>query len=465
MFCGKCGTRNPDVNKFCRECGAKLPERPNRTLSEEQFADLHPPAPTEPVDHDKVAALMDLAFSYHRDGQTDQAIATCLEAIALNDESTSAHSLLALLYEEKGQFDEAVAHQRRVLELNPDSVADQVNLARLLGEAAPGGSPAPLGSSLAARLLSPQVRPLVAATAAALVVLVSLLAYVLPKLRAEGETKRAALDPPAHQTTPFGATPYPGASWAPAPSGSPAGAAAPAQMPAAAAPAASPLEEEPDLGPPVPAARPEAPAPAPRRQTASSSPQMPPLPPELPDSDGPLEDLPVPPSRTVASPPVILVPTPQGQQQQQLPQQQQMPPPAPAAPQPAPPMEMHISTGPAEGQPPAAPPPPRAVLRVHEPTPADHEKWALAASAKGEYESAVSYYQKALDGARTPRERGKLHQQMAYAYQQLGRVAEAQAQYRQAIAQYQEQIKEGSNAEMARVSIRACEEGLKTLGM
>lgn len=448
MFCGKCGTRNPELNKYCRECGAKLPDRQNRILSEEQFADLREPQPPEVIDHNKVAVLMDVAFSYHREGKIDQAIETCLQAVALNNESTSAHSLLALLYEEKGQFDEAVAHLRRVLELNPGSAVDQANLARLLGDTSYGAATAPREGMLA-RLLSPQARPAVAAISAGLVTLVALSAYALPRLRTASDGD--ATVPPGNTVA------YPGMQRQAPAAGTTAGGTQAVPSTPAQLPAASPLDEEPDLGPPEPAA-PRTSAPA--RRPAAERFQAPAAPPPLMDAEGPVEALPAPRPRTVTTPPVILVPTTPAQGSAGATVQEAATPPA-AAERPVE-METSITVAP---QMPAQPAGGRAPSRPATESTPDHQASGMGAVARGDYDTAVEHFRKALANASTPRERGQIHQHLAYAYQQLGRSAEAQAEYRQAIAQYQEQLKEGTNADLARAGIRACEGALRMLGM
>lgn len=465
MFCGSCGSRNPDLNKFCRECGAKLPDRP-RTLPEEQFADLQAPEPPRSVDHAKVAVLMDVAFAYHREGKLDQAINTCLEAIALNPDSTSAHSLLAVLYEEKGQFDEAVVHLRRVLELNPDSVADREKLARLLGET-------PLPTAAPPRRARPaRNTPLLAGVAAALLVLIGALSFTMRLLRTPAsETARhdTASSTPANTTF---TAPNPSATIAPAP------------QTAGTTAAAAPLGADPFGG------RGAAPAPAASTPVRSE-------PPALPATDGelqPLEDVrplepaptrplkvehprhatPIPPppigggTRTAPSP----APTPTAGN----PAPTAGNPAAPANPAPARPRGPIViepswsqaSASDAPARPPAPAPRPdpgRMVIKVSDPTPRTYYQWGLQAAGQGKYDAAVANFRKALDGTDSVTEKATIHQQMGYAYQQLGRSADAQAAYRSAISAYQEQIKQGSNTELARTGIRSSEAALRSLGM
>ena len=64
MFCGKCGTDNPETNKFCRKCGNLLRKNPiaDTTLpktaapSGAQQAPLFPPDPSVPTPQAAVSA-------------------------------------------------------------------------------------------------------------------------------------------------------------------------------------------------------------------------------------------------------------------------------------------------------------------------------------------------------------------------------------------------------------------------
>lgn len=473
MFCGQCGTKNPDINKFCRECGARLPERAQRALSEDQFADLQAPSPAPPVDHGKVAVLMEVAFSYHREGKIDEAIETCLQATALNDQSTSAHSLLALLYEEKGQFDLAVVHLRRVLEINPDSVADRENLARLLGEAPPQVAAADelKPSSRVTGLFS---RPLVVSIGAGVLVMAIVLAISIPRLGRPAERGRTEV-----ARRPMPPTPPPAYSTGGAVRNS-------APMGPSVAPPASALAPQPAQGaPPRAMVPPRADESVPLQQaheTRSRTAQPPappsPAPPPMLPTEQEIEPLPPPAPRRMASPPVIYLP-PTRKQPTETPPASHAPPPAAHAPPAARaqgPVEVAVTIeqgrpapmraeqgAPRAPSPPAPDPKPRAHTR--EASQIDHQGRALAALARGDYDEALAHFRKALEGARTSRERGKIHQHMAYAYQQLGRSSDAGTEYRRAISAYEEQLREGTNTDLARSSIRSCQDGLRMLGM
>ena len=473
MFCGHCGTKNPDINKFCRECGTRLPERAPRTLSEEQFADLQAPSPAPPVDHGKVAVLMEAAFSCHREGKIDEAIEKCLQATALNDQSTSAHSLLALLYEEKGQLDLAVVHLRRVLELNPDSVADQEKLARLLGEAplqdATADEPNP--PSWAADLLS---RPLALSIGAGVLVMALVLAVSIPRLSSPAGRGRTEVARRPAPTTPPPAYSTGGAVRNSAPMGP------------SVAPPSNPQVSQPAQGAPAPAMVPpraDESAPLAQEREMRSRTAQPPAPPSpsptptpvlMPEDE--IEPLPPPAPRRVASPPVIYLP-PTRRPAMETPPAQEPPPSAVTAPPAARaqgPVEVAVTieqgtptpTRAEQGTPRApSPPAPKPPARAREASQTDYQERGLAASERGDYDEALAHFRKALEGARTSRERGKIHQHMAYAYQQLGRSSDAGTEYRRAISAYEEQLREGTNTDLARSSIRSCQDGLRMLGM
>ena len=469
MFCGNCGTKNPVINKFCRECGTRLPERVHRTLPEEAFADLRAPEPAPLVDHARVAVLMDAAFTYHRDGKMDQAVETCLEAIALSPRSTSAHSLLSVIYEEKGQFDEAVAHLRQVLEINPNSAADRENLARLLGEAPAGmaatASPGPGGFRVN--------RPLVAAFASAGVVLVLAGSIVLQGWRATANAPEAPGTVRAGSTPAYG-TPAAAGAYAPqtgggvpvaADSGPPAAAAQPAataaQPVAQPAPAPSPTATMPPSEPPagmipVPEFPPE---PRPARQRPSS-----PAP-----GDETLEPLPGPQApRAARTPPVVFVPV--GEPEASRPAPRAVPPPAPSGPPSLEPTFTPAGGGSVSRPRPAVPaepaqPAPRLVVKKQEGSPGENERWGQQALIDGRYGTAIDHFHKALGGARAAGLRARIHQQLADAYRQMGRGDDAEGEYRKAIEEYKDQLEQGTNTELARAGIRSSEAALRALGL
>lgn len=457
MFCGKCGTRNSDLSKFCRECGARLPDRPRPVLSEEQFADLRTPEPPRKVDRARVALLLERAFALRREGRVDEAVRACQEAIALDPESTSAHSLLAVFYEEMGQLDEAISHLQRVLELNPHSVADRENLARLLGQPASALAPAATEPPVAQGVN----KPLMLAVATALVVLAVAGSWVGHLLR-EPVGQATQTVPVAQRSAPPAETPAAtSGTWTPPSSSQTVALGTEPQFPSAAAPTRSAPET---AQPAAPRATPPQQRVGAQRSRAGASSQPP-----IGTAEEPVMPLPLPESPPAsAGPPAVFVPT------QPVPSRARQPAalsPSSAAGLPSASITLEPTFTPAapstqsgaSGAMPSGESLPSAVPERAVPS-TDYERAGIEAVAGGRYESAVENLQKALSSARSPHERGRIQQHIAYAYQRLGRRAEAESAYREAIAQYQQQLAEGTNADLARAGIRASEMGLRSLG-
>lgn len=454
MFCGKCGTRNPEVNRFCRECGAKLPERPKPKLTEEAFADLQAPQaevkePLTPSDtgEDQVAALMDKAFACHHEGKMDEAVAACLGALALNADSTSAHSLLAILYEQKGQFDEAMAHQQRVLEMNPDSTADKENLERLMGKSSLASPAAfPDGSGLAAIIAN---KPLLAGIAAGLVTLLLVLTITMRALNAPGPqdtAQRSQYNPVPSQ----GLAPYSSQS----------------QATTTAAPYGTQTTTA--TNPFMSGAMPTTARPAQNQNTGATTPQRNhrngaaagSIAASAGESDTPIEPLPPIENPQQASARATYLSPQQNYPQRVWPARNTAPQQPTAA---APSLEPTFTPA-APTSAPAANDNSRIVIKVSPATPRHYEKWGYQSAADGKYDAAVNHLQKALDGSRSAADRARIHQQMGYAYQQMGRKDAAANEYRSAISHYQEQINQGDSPELARAGIRSSEAGLRDLG-
>ena len=69
-----------------------------------------------------------MAFWHNEAGNVAAAITASEAALAINPNSTTAHSLLGSLYEKKGEDAQAIHHFEAVLALNPDSAADAAKL-------------------------------------------------------------------------------------------------------------------------------------------------------------------------------------------------------------------------------------------------------------------------------------------------------------------------------------------------
>jgi len=132
IVCSRCGTANPQDNKFCRECGTRL-EHPAPNPPPDELEAGSP----EKVDI-RIGELLYQAFQLYETNRLEEAMARCKDALRLNAESTSGHSLLGMIYEKQSDLaaaegneeaakDYALSAMRqyeRVLEINPGSVAD-----------------------------------------------------------------------------------------------------------------------------------------------------------------------------------------------------------------------------------------------------------------------------------------------------------------------------------------------------
>ena len=125
MNCPGCNARNPIGNKFCRECGQKIPLEENILMQEEaQKAESE-------RSRERAAQLLTKAFTLSQHGKPAEALPLAEEATQLLPESTSALTLCSTLYERQGQNDKAIAMMEKVVALNPDSAVDADKLERL----------------------------------------------------------------------------------------------------------------------------------------------------------------------------------------------------------------------------------------------------------------------------------------------------------------------------------------------
>jgi len=127
MYCQDCNTHNSLDSKYCKECGAKINSGYRTLMLSIQDLPLH----QSEEDVEKLTRLLDMAFWHNQAGNQAAAITACLAALALNPNSTTAHSLLGTLYEKSGDDAQAIHHFESVLSLNPDSQADAAKLDQL----------------------------------------------------------------------------------------------------------------------------------------------------------------------------------------------------------------------------------------------------------------------------------------------------------------------------------------------
>ncbi len=144
MFCTACGARNTEISNFCKQCGHKIDHAAVPRISEEAFDRALPL-------EEQVSALLERAYRLRKSGELSAAARLCEEALRLNPESTSVHSLLGQIHEQTGNRDAALREYERVLQLNPGSIADRVKLDELRGD----GLPVPLHPRTSPHIVMP----------------------------------------------------------------------------------------------------------------------------------------------------------------------------------------------------------------------------------------------------------------------------------------------------------------------
>ncbi len=127
MYCQDCNTGNTVDSKYCKECGAKINSGYRTMMLSIQDLPLH----QSDEDVEKLTRLLDMAFWHNQAGNHAAAITACEAALALNPNSTTAHSLLGTLCEKTGSDEKAIRHFEAVLSLNPESQADAAKLEQL----------------------------------------------------------------------------------------------------------------------------------------------------------------------------------------------------------------------------------------------------------------------------------------------------------------------------------------------
>ena len=130
MFCTACGAQNAEINNYCKQCGHKLDRAASTRISEAAFDRALPP-------EEQVSALLEGAYRLRKSGELAAAVSLCEEALRINPDSTSVHSLLGQIHEQMGNRDAAIVEYERVMQLNPGSIADRVKLDELRGDRLP----------------------------------------------------------------------------------------------------------------------------------------------------------------------------------------------------------------------------------------------------------------------------------------------------------------------------------------
>ena len=230
MYCQDCNTGNSVDSKYCKECGAKINSGYRTMMLSIQDLPLH----QSDEDVETLTRLLDMAFWHNQAGNTDAAITACEAALAVNPNSTTAHSLLGTLYEKQGENDKAIHHFESVLALNPDSQADAQKLEQLrrgvhvravappmthqwlppaflklgptLGKRFASLSATPLPANLAQ--IDPQRRPLYAAGGATALVLIAGLLFTRPWAQADAVKTYPVTTPAAPSAVPVSSSAF-----------------------------------------------------------------------------------------------------------------------------------------------------------------------------------------------------------------------------------------------------------------
>ena len=92
MKCPKCGKANGKTNKYCRECGIRLPD-----LEQDQAAGT-----ASADDEVVVGEVLFEVWETLEAGDFDAALEKAEAMVEEVPDSASAHSLVALIYERKG---------------------------------------------------------------------------------------------------------------------------------------------------------------------------------------------------------------------------------------------------------------------------------------------------------------------------------------------------------------------------
>ena len=197
--CPKCGKDSPDQARFCRTCGAPM--------AATGAAASAPPGGTP---EQRAQRLLEEAFRLSEESRILGAVQACQQALTINPNSVSAHSLLGTLYERQGDRDAAIREYEQVLTLSPESTVERRRLNELMGVPTAG-----VGVRISVRTAR------LALTSAALVVAVVLVVAILfytqqgPSKPGRPRAPRAALEAPGRGSAAAQAqvVPAPGRTW------------------------------------------------------------------------------------------------------------------------------------------------------------------------------------------------------------------------------------------------------------
>lgn len=431
MYCIRCGTKNPDDARFCKQCGRQMePAEEPAQAHQPEAAATTPVAEHVPDPEARFAELMAQARRAYERDDFEAAREACRDALDLKPDSAEAHALLSTVYEHLGDIDRAIAERERVVELNPNSLADKEKLDALrVGIAQVGAR---------RRIVSPRIPPptfwdtswgaAIAAAAAGLAVL--LVGYGVLAYR-EAHTKQApptqTAQNPVSGTIPSTAPPNPAFTGAP--------------------PAAS---NQPAVQPQAPPSQPN---------TTSRPPAM--------SEQPPLSPLPIRPE----APPLESRPRDSGQNRDGGffdPSQSGTSPANPPANPSGASGSSAGTQGPGRIEIVVAPrgdgsslPSPNTPSKPGDAALESRNNAEIARNLQlaGKYREAASAWERALAGAGG--EAARYHQNAALCYQRIGDKANARRHYQEAIRLYQEKLGVAEESEAAKQGIQACQAGLR----
>lgn len=435
MQCRYCGAINGPRDKTCILCGKALDQQKAVRQPAPEPEPVQPPAPVQspprdltPEEHIRIGELIYAAYKHKEAGAIEDAIVACQGALALNDRSAPAHSLLGSLYESKGDIPSAIYQFEKVQALDPGNVANQQKIASLRQAPRIFADDA---SASAGKWKFPikmdRVIPYVPIVVPA-VVFVAVLAVLFMTVGKNRAAQDRTTFVPPKQNIPQTTSPVtPGA-----------------QMPGAQMPDAGDLTRmaQPYLGPGQV---------TPGDQTRNRSSKDGREEQNTPQRTGPVQ-VPVPKSGVVSGPHTPAPLPPMSAQPAPKPSQSAPPVITPIEEQPRP--SMRISTPP----PTPAPKPKPAPQPV--PQTADPEARAMQYQGSGKYQEAISSYRDALNRTSDP---GRIYQQIAICQQRLGQREQAVSSYKSAIRSYRDQLSAGRDASEVQRNIRSCEAGIDVL--
>lgn len=425
MQCSKCKTVNEDDSRFCKRCGQYLYHSDSKQDE-------------KPDEQIRVGELIYAAYKHKESGRIDEAILACQGALTLNEQSTSAHTLLASLYEDRGDINLAIDEYRKVLKIEPDNNSIKEKIAYLdniLLEPViePGFS----------RFDIEALRPhLPAITAVGALLLVLLIGFIIIKISSGGsstrnlerapqssgqsqqQTQQYQQPNPAYQQQPS----YPTQEQIDNPN---------PQVAQPQTPAAATTQQQPNPAPSNNPVRtnerrgiPSVPLPRIVQPTA--------IVPRNPSVISPV--YPIQANNTNGSPVIVPVDENAGQPRTKYPEPPKINQPSVVYTSPT------VTT--------TKPNPSTAVIQPVQ----DPEEHAMQLQGSGKYNDAINAYQSVL---KKTSDKGRIYQQLALSYQRTGKYPQAIDSYRKAIQAYKEQLSAGRDASEVQRDIRACETGIQ----